>query len=257
LAQDGSNNEVSRRSHGLSCGDSHGTEQGVPLNLTPAIRASNTEALATIDVSQDLVVTWDTPGLRPDQMVTVSVLSSIPCSAPALQGSLTIPSALLAAGALLPTPPGPWLELQLSPQPGVASTFRVPLSNGASMPGLLTQSSGESVPALLEPFAPAIYPGAVNNQDGTKNTTSNGAAPGSAIAVWATGLSGNVTVTAMIGRETVTPSYSGPAPGEPGVQQVNLTVPPDLSSGVTQLLLCRTAATGPQVCSPPALLTIR
>lgn len=229
-----------------------------PLNLSPAIRIRNTAALVDIDVSQDLTVTWDTQGLLPNQMVTVSLLSTVPCSAPALQGSLVIPSSLIFAsgGGLVPTGPGPWLEAQLSMQPGPQPGFRVPLSSGGSMPGVFGEFSSEAITVVLEPFAPAIYPGAIGNQNGTQNTKSNGAAPGSTIGIWATGLSGNVRVTGIVAGETVVPSYAGPAPGLPGEQQVNLTVPADLGPGTTQVSVCRTPVVGSQVCSPPAALTI-
>lgn len=124
------------------------------------------------------------------------------------------------------------------------------------MPGVLTQTSGEGVPTVIEPFAPAIYPGAIANQDGSANSASNGAAPGSTIAAWATGLSGDVTITALIGSVQVTPNYAGPAAGLPGFEQVNLTIPLTSVPGPTALKLCRTPAGGPQVCGSFVPLTI-
>jgi uncharacterized protein (TIGR03437 family) len=105
-------------------------------------------------------------------------------------------------------------------------------------------------------FGPAIFSGGIVNQDGTVNSVSNGAAPGSVIALWATGLSGTGTITGNIGGETIgVPYYAGPAPGLIGVQQVNLVVPTDLTPGTTQVYVCGNAQSG-VVCSIPAPLAV-
>ena len=84
-----------------------------------------------------------------------------------------------------------------------------------------------------------------------------GAAPGSVIAMWGTGLSGTGTITANIGGQNIaTPYYAGPAPGIPGVQQINLVVPTSLAPGTTQVYVCGTVSGGSPVCSIPAPLTI-
>lgn len=109
----------------------------------------------------------------------------------------------------------------------------------------------------VAPFEPGIFNGGIVNQDGTVNSASSGAAPGSIIAMWGTGLSGTGVITGNIGGQTIaTPYYAGPAPGLPGVQQVNLMVPTDLSAGPTQVYLCATPPGGSQVCSVPVPLTI-
>ena len=73
---------------------------------------------------------------------------------------------------------------------------------------------------------------------------------------FATGIPAGATVTAQIGDRTgLVPQYAGPAPGIPGVQQVNVAVPGDLAPGATQLMLCA-AVGGQQYCSPAyALVT--
>jgi uncharacterized protein (TIGR03437 family) len=89
----------------------------------------------------------------------------------------------------------------------------------------------------VAPFEPAIFAGAVVNQDSTVNGPGNGAAAGSVIALWATGLSGPGVITAHIAdRDIAVPYYAGPAPGFPGVQQVNLVIPGDLAAGTTEVL---------------------
>jgi uncharacterized protein (TIGR03437 family) len=109
----------------------------------------------------------------------------------------------------------------------------------------------------VAPFEPGIFAGGIVNQDGSVNSATNGAAPGSIIALWATGLSGTGTITGNIGGEDIlVPYYAGPAPGLTGVQQVNLVVPTDLAPGATQVYVCGGAHSG-SVCSVPAPLTIQ
>ena len=109
----------------------------------------------------------------------------------------------------------------------------------------------------IAPFEPGIFNGGIVNQDGAVNSASQGAAPGSIIAMWGTGLSGTGVITGNIGGQTIgTPYYAGPAPGLPGVQQVNLAVPTSLPPGPTQVYVCATPPGGSQVCSVPVPLTI-
>jgi uncharacterized protein (TIGR03437 family) len=117
--------------------------------------------------------------------------------------------------------------------------------------------SSSATPVTVAPFEPGIFTGGIVNQDGTVNSASNGAAPGSVIAMWGTGLSGTGTITANIGGQNIaTPYYAGPAPGIPGVQQINLVVPTSLAPGTTQVYVCGTVSGGSPVCSIPAPLTI-
>ncbi len=105
-------------------------------------------------------------------------------------------------------------------------------------------------------FEPGIFTGAVLNQDSTVNSSGNPAAPGSVIYFYATGLSGSGTITARIGSTEITNLYyAGPAPGYPGVQQVNLIVPAGLS-GATVLYACGTNS-GSEVCSLPVPLALK
>lgn len=109
------------------------------------------------------------------------------------------------------------------------------------------------VTVAVAPFEPAIFPGAIANQDATLNSISNGAAAGSVIYFYATGLSGSGTITAQIGDTQLTNLYyAGPAPGYPGVQQVNLTIPSGLGAITTGLSVC-----GNGVCSVPVPLTLK
>jgi uncharacterized protein (TIGR03437 family) len=94
--------------------------------------------------------------------------------------------------------------------------------------------------------------GAINNQDGSANTTKNGAAPGSVVSIFATGagqtdpagldgvISANslplpkpqLAVTAQINGEDAEVTYAGAAPGlVAGMLQVNVRVPADAPKG--------------------------
>jgi uncharacterized protein (TIGR03437 family) len=109
--------------------------------------------------------------------------------------------------------------------------------------------------------SPAIFNSGILNQDNSVNSVSHPADLGSAIQIFATGLlsPGSGTITARIaGRNIPTPSYAGPAPGIPGLQQVNLIIPADLPPGPTSLQVCAVGADPNQsVCSPLATVFLQ
>ena len=95
---------------------------------------------------------------------------------------------------------------------GVAiANFTTPVVNAA--PGLFTVSRGAG-------------PVAATNEDGGYNSVSNPAARGSIVTLYATGDGQNNTdVTLTIGGYTAALLYAGPAPGFPGLMQINARVP--------------------------------
>jgi len=112
--------------------------------------------------------------------------------------------------------------------------------NGAS-------SAPQSLP--VSPAWPAIFSGGVLNQDYSVNGPGSGAQAGSVLQIFLTGVPADAAVTAVIGSQTnLTPLYAGPAPGIPGVQQVNVAVPAGAGGGSTQVAVCATAG-GRQFCS--------
>lgn len=109
-------------------------------------------------------------------------------------------------------------------------------------------------------FAPAIFKGAVLNQDWTFNGVGNAAPAGSIIQIYATGLSGKGVITGRIGDRIIAlPYYAGPAPGFPGVQQIDLQVPSDLPAMTMDVSVCGTTPDKPDapVCSIAAPLTLK
>jgi uncharacterized protein (TIGR03437 family) len=135
----------------------------------------------------------------------------------------------------------------------------VPVGLGAPNPAQMVvtvdgQLFTENVP--VAPFAPGIFSGALLNQDGTVNSSANPAAAGSIVYFWATGLSGPGMITVRIGAvELGNLYYAGPAPGYPGVQQVNVALPPGVSGTTTQISVCGTSA-GNETCSPSIPLVV-
>jgi uncharacterized protein (TIGR03437 family) len=111
----------------------------------------------------------------------------------------------------------------------------------------------------VAPAWPGIFSGGVVNQDNSVNgpTAGFGAAPGSIIQIYATGIPTGATVTAVIGSQAnLVPLYAGPAPGIPGLQQVNVTVPASAGSGSTALTICATVGSQPY-CSIGFALNVR
>ncbi len=142
-------------------------------------------------------------------------------------------------------------QINLLVPPSLASVSSAQLS--------VTVDGQTSLPVTVPvaPFEPGIFAGALLNQDSTVNSINNGAAVGSVIYFYATGLSGSGTITARIGSTEITNLYyAGPAPGYPGVQQINLVVPAGLGGMTTQLYACGTSA-GTEVCSLPVPLTLK
>ena len=118
-------------------------------------------------------------------------------------------------------------------------------------------SAAQSVP--VAPFAPGIFKSGVLNQDYSPNGQGNPAAQGSVIQIFATGLSGSGLISARLGDQAISaPYYAGPAPGLPGVQQVDLLLPSDLT-GSTAIAVCGASAAKPDqsVCSAPVVVSIQ
>jgi uncharacterized protein (TIGR03437 family) len=124
---------------------------------------------------------------------------------------------------------------------------------------VVTVDGNASAPltASLAAFAPGIFANGVLNEDYSVNGTNHPAALGSVIQIFATGLSGNGVITAKIGDQVVTqPYYAGPAPGLPGVQQVDLILPANLAASTVQVAVCGGPAASPAVCSPAVPVTV-
>jgi uncharacterized protein (TIGR03437 family) len=106
----------------------------------------------------------------------------------------------------------------------------------------------------LATAAPAIFTNGVLNQDNTVNSTNNPAARNSTLQIFLTGLPPVSGAVVNIGNTTLQSVFSGQAPGVPGLQQVNVMLPANLT-GTAQLTVCTPGASS--VCSPAYSVTIQ
>ena len=115
--------------------------------------------------------------------------------------------------------------------PSLASSAQA-VSVEAKHAGL--RASAGSYPLVAA--VPGIF--AINNQDGSRNTALNPAAPGSTLQVLTTGITfaPNASLTTKAGAFTFPTSYTVPAPGQ-FAGQVTFTLPPELPAGEAELLL--------------------
>lgn len=235
-----------------------------PANLTPGSYAASITIAAGIAGSATIPVNFTvgpaTPMTQPGPTISAVVNAASFSAVPAVPGSLTtVMGSGFSGKNLAATFDGEAATILFSNDTqlnvvipsdltGKSSTQLVVTANGSS-------STARTVP--LASFEPAIFAGGILNQDLTANSASNGAAGGSVIALWATGLSGTGAITGNIGGQDIAmPYYAGPAPGLIGVQQVNLRVPGNLSAIATSVYVCGNA-NGSQTCSLPAPLTVK
>ena len=99
-------------------------------------------------------------------------------------------------------------------------------SAAAALPGIFTMANG-------------MGQAAANNQDGSINSATNPAARGSIVTLYATGEGVNVSSVGLtIGGYAAKLLYAGPAPGFPGLMQINAQVPTGfLAPGIQPVIL--------------------
>ncbi len=113
----------------------------------------------------------------------------------------------------------------------------------------MTASAGLKVSATINLVSaqPGIFSGAVVHADTGASALNTPVGAGDYIAIYCTGLGPTkvssglartiVTPTVYLGATAVTPSYSGLAPGFVGLYQVDVQIPPGLSSGTLPLVI--------------------
>jgi uncharacterized protein (TIGR03437 family) len=106
---------------------------------------------------------------------------------------------------------------------------------------------------------PGIFVPGILNQDYSVNSPASPARTGTFVQIFATGLlpsAGTAQVEAKLHDQIYTSlPYAGPAPGIPGVQQVNLLIPEGWPTMTTEVLVCASAG-GVRACSPPVKISI-
>ena len=139
---------------------------------------------------------------------------------------------------------------------GLGNQFR------AQMQVIVNGVASAAYPVSLAAAAPVIFPSGVLNQTGVPNSIADPEAPGRQFVIFATGLplEGLGFITAKLhDREITAPAYAGPAPGLPGIQQVNLVIPEDLPSMQSEVLVCGVPANArdTRFCSRPYTIQLR
>ena len=252
-----------------------------PANLAPATYQAtivvNAAAGGTASVPVTFVVT--------QAAAPVTSPVTTPVSTPSNTGPVVTSVVNAASFAVVPVVPGSLSTVMGTAFTGtnVSATFNtipatilfsnntqinvlVPsdLASGASAQLVVTVDGSNSAPTTVQvaPFEPAIFPNALLNQDGTLNSADNAASLGSVVYFFGTGLSGNGQISVHIGNQEIDALYyAGPAPGLPGVQQVNLVVPSGLGSGTANLYVCGSSnsnsSNGATVCSVPVPVTLQ
>ena len=244
------------------------TQNGATITVgaqTPSLAAGNYHANVVIDAGPlagnatipVTLIVQALPHVTPPPAPTVTVTSVVNAATfaatPLVAGSLatimgtnlsgttvsatfdSLPATLLYTGAS---------QINLQVPAGLGSKSTATL--------VVTVDGVSSAPATVQlaPAWPAIFAHGVLDQNNQENTAASPAADGTVLQVFATGIPAGATVTAQIGSRTgIVPLYAGAAPDVPGVQQVNVAVPGDLTAGATQLTLCA-AVGGQQYCSP-------
>ena len=120
-------------------------------------------------------------------------------------------------------------------------------------------STAKTVP--LEAVAPGIFPGAVVNQDNRVNTPETPVTAGTYISIYATGLlpaQGNPFIEVKFGDTYWSNlQYAGPAPGIPGVQQINFLVPIGTPTSSVDMAICSSIGDVQRACSPTVRVHVR
>lgn len=221
------------------------------------------------------VLTVNAGPLAGTKNIPISFVVTATTTEPAIQSAVN--AATFANGPITPGSLATLMGSQFSGQT-VSVTFngtpaQVLFSNATQINLLAPASLGSATTAQVvvtidgvasAPFtvslgaSPGIFANGVEDQNNTVNSANNPAAPGSVIQIYATGLPANSAITAMVGSQAIAqPYYAGPAPGLPGVQQIDLILPSTISGSSVNVQVCSTASPYAAVCSPAVAVAIQ
>ena len=230
----------------------------IPVSLTvissaPSVAgAANAASYAPGPVSPGEILTIFGTGMGPSTLTTLQVTDS-GTVATNLAGTQVFfdgyPAPLIYASATQVSVIVPY-EIAGSGTTSLMIEYQGTRSNPMTVPVL------DSLPGIFTASAQGYGQGAIVNQDGSINSSQNGADPGSIVSIYATGagqtnplgVDGTITgsvlatpqlpVTVQIAGETAQVQYAGAAPGEPaGVIQVNAQIPADVPRGTNVSVL--------------------
>lgn len=245
-------------------GENNGTVRvdAVPGTLTPGTYKATLVIDAGPTGTQSLPVTFViTPATAiPAPTIQSAVNAATFATGPLAPGSLaTLMGSLFSGQNLSVTFNGIGSQVLFSNATQINLLVPSGLAGQSAAQVVVTAGGVASAPFTvnLAAFAPGIFNPGVLDQDNTVNSAKQPAAPGSVIQIFATGLSGTGVITAKIGSQVVTqPYYAGPAPGVPGLQQVDLILPTDLSGTSVSVAVCGGATAAQAICSPAASVAI-
>jgi uncharacterized protein (TIGR03437 family) len=201
-----------------------------------------------------------TPAAPPTPTIT-SVFNAATLSAgPLTPGSLaTVMGTLFTSAGLTVTFDGTPAQILFSNSTQINLLVPAALQGRATSQMVVMANGLSSAPQTvsLAAFAPGIFSNGILNQDYSVNGSAHPAAPSSIIQIFATGLSGTGAITATIGGQPVAqPYYAGPAPGLPGVQQIDLILPSTLSTSSVAISVCGGISASQVTCSPAVQVAI-
>jgi uncharacterized protein (TIGR03437 family) len=178
--------------------------------LTPAAAAAETATVAVVNAAS-----LAAGPIAPGEIITVFGTGFDPANTQLLldggPATLFYTSATqinaLAPGSLTPNSP---TTLSIVVDGVTVATSPVPVATAS--PGIFTTGASGQAAAL--------------NQDGSLNSATNPADRGSVVSIYATGQgSGTGNVTLTIAGYNAPLFYAGPAPGFPGLMQINAQIP--------------------------------
>jgi trimeric autotransporter adhesin len=179
--------------------------------LTPSTLAADTAGITLVNAASSA-----SGPIAPGEIITIFGSGFEPAQTQLLFDGQPATVFYTSAGqinALAPAGLAPDSSTELSVQVKGAplASFPVPVTSAA--PGIFTIANGKG-------------PAAANNQDGSINSAANPAPRGSIVSLYATGQgSGPSAVTLKIAGYPAQVLFAGPAPGFPGLMQINTEVP--------------------------------
>ena len=227
-------------------------------NATLTVNADPQSSSATIPITFVVSAPVVTPAIP---TVTSIVNGATFAAGPAVPGSIyTLMGADLAGKNVAVSFDG--LAAKILFDNGTQINLVVPAGLGSKASSQLVVvvdgASSVTQPVVLAEFSPGIFAGGILNQDVQVNGTSDPAQAASILQIYATGLSGSGVITARVNGKVVDPIFGGPAPGIPGVQQVNVQLPSGLTGTTAQVSVCGGVAgmAAQAMCSPAVQVAI-
>jgi uncharacterized protein (TIGR03437 family) len=229
----------------------------IPGTLTPGTY----NAILTIDagplagtINEPITLVITAAGIQPPSAQTL-VNAATFAAGPVAPGSIaTLGGTLFSGKTVTVTFNGLAAQVLFANDTQINLIVPAGLGAATSAQVVVTIDGTASAPltVTLAPFAPGIFANGVLNQDYSLNSSKQPASLGSIIQIYATGLSGTGVITAKIGTEAIAqPYYGGPAPGFPGVQQIDLILPSDLTGSSVNVSVCGGPSAAKVVCSAP------